>query len=56
MDSGEAKEFDSPVNLLKDNISIFTSLVNATGKESARYLKKMAMLNDQKDQYLTEEI
>lgn len=32
MDSGQAKEFDSPYNLLRIPTTLFTSLVNATGQ------------------------
>ena len=32
MDSGQAKEFDTPYNLLRIPTTLFTSLVNATGQ------------------------
>jgi hypothetical protein len=49
MDSGEAKEFDSPFSLLQDPKSIFSSLVDSSGKESARNLRKLAKMSAQKD-------
>ena len=42
MDRGKVAEFGPPSELLKDEAGIFTSMVNATGPESATQLKRMA--------------
>ena len=55
MDSGYLKEFDSPHNLLQDNKTIFSSMVNALDKNTIQYLTKMAKMNQPKDEDLSEE-
>lgn len=55
MDSGEIKEYDTPFNLLEDSSTIFSSLVDATGKESSRSLRKLAKMS-QRDEDLKEEL
>jgi ATP-binding cassette subfamily C (CFTR/MRP) protein 1 len=42
MDNGQIKEFDTPANLLADNNSLFTSLVNNSGQQSQILLKQTA--------------
>ena len=42
MYQGKVAEFGAPSELLKDETGIFTSMVNATGPESAAQLKRMA--------------
>ncbi|KAI8813612.1 P-loop containing nucleoside triphosphate hydrolase protein [Cladochytrium replicatum] len=42
LDGGNLIEFDSPHTLLKNPASLFTSLVDATGKENAQVLRKIA--------------
>jgi len=41
MDKGTVVEFDSPINLIRKK-GIFYEMVQATGKQSARYLRKIA--------------
>lgn len=45
MDKGRASEFDSPLNLLSknDDNGIFSQLVDATGAESSKALRQMAI-------------
>ena len=43
MDNGRASEFDSPTNLLSNEDGIFSQLVNATGIESSKALRQMAI-------------
>ena len=45
MDNGRASEFDSPLNLLSknDDNGIFSQLVDATGAESSKALRQMAI-------------
>lgn len=43
MNEGTAAEFDTPANLLRDQGSIFTSLVNNTTDDSANMLKNRAL-------------
>ena len=45
MDNGRASEFDSPLNLLSKNgdNGIFSQLVDATGAESSKALRQMAI-------------
>jgi len=42
MDKGELKEYDTPKNLLKNPLGIFSSLVQNTGPSTAEYLRKVA--------------
>merc|ERR1712166_1630359 len=43
MDNGRASEFDSPTNLLSNEEGIFSQLVDATGIESSKALRQMAV-------------
>lgn len=43
MDEGRAKEFGSPMELLENVDGAFSSLVDSTGKESARLLRNLAL-------------
>ncbi|EJK47265.1 hypothetical protein THAOC_34035 [Thalassiosira oceanica] len=42
MDQGRCAEFGSPAELLENEVGIFTSLVDATGKESSQTLRRIA--------------
>ncbi|KAI1307617.1 ATP-binding cassette sub-family C member 4 [Halotydeus destructor] len=42
LDAGQLAEFDEPITLLKDETSIFLSMVKATGKDTTTKLKLMA--------------
>lgn len=42
LDAGKVSEFDSPANLLKNPDSLFTKLVEATGKGTSSYLTRVA--------------
>jgi len=42
LDQGNVAEFDSPKKLLEDKSGIFSGMVAATGKGSAKHLKKIA--------------
>lgn len=42
MDKGKAVEIGSPSELLKDESGFFTSMVEATGPESAMQLRQLA--------------
>lgn len=44
MDAGRVAEFDSPLNLLQNPSSLFSSLVNDTGERSAKQLRQLAMM------------
>lgn len=41
MDAGEAREFDTPSNLLQDSTSLFSSMVDAYGEEQSKVLRRM---------------
>ena len=43
MDAGRASEFDSPANLLENDDGIFSQLVDATGAESSKALRELAI-------------
>ncbi len=43
MDAGRAVEFGSPVDLLKISEGVFSELVDATGSESSKALREMAI-------------
>jgi ABC-type multidrug transport system fused ATPase/permease subunit len=43
MDSGRAAEFDAPAKLLEKEEGIFSQLVDATGSESSRALRQLAI-------------
>jgi ABC-type multidrug transport system fused ATPase/permease subunit len=43
LDKGKVVEFDSPRNLLLDNKSHFSKLVDSTGMESAKELRKSVL-------------
>lgn len=43
MDSGKAAEFDAPAKLLEKEEGIFSQLVDATGSESSRALRELAI-------------
>lgn len=45
MDAGVAAEYDAPAALLADPSSIFSSMVNETGKATAAYLRGVAAGN-----------
>jgi len=45
MDKGKAAEFGTPNDLLKHKDSIFTQMVNATGKANAALLKEITFRN-----------
>lgn len=55
MEAGQAKEFDKPSNLLKDDNSLFCKLVEATGNATASKVTCMLFLtfkrSPQKDCY-----
>lgn len=42
MDAGQCVEFDTPLNLINKKDSAFNKLVQATGKEMTRTLRRMA--------------
>ena len=42
MANGKVKEIGPPRELLENEEGVFTAMVNATGKESAAQLKRMA--------------
>lgn len=42
MDAGTVKEFDTVPNLIKNKDSVFNQMINATGREMSRALRKMA--------------
>ncbi|KAI8806740.1 P-loop containing nucleoside triphosphate hydrolase protein [Cladochytrium replicatum] len=50
LDGGNLIEFDSPHNLLQNPDSLFTGLVEATGKENAQVLRKIAADRDRQRQ------
>ncbi|KAI8809085.1 P-loop containing nucleoside triphosphate hydrolase protein [Cladochytrium replicatum] len=50
LDGGNLVEFDTPHNLLQNDISFFTNLLEATGKENARVLRKVAADKNMLDQ------
>lgn len=41
LDAGQLKEFDTPANLLRQSGSIFASMVDDTGAESAKHLREV---------------
>ena len=43
MDAGKAAEFDAPAKLLETTNGIFSQLVNATGSESSKALRQLAI-------------
>jgi len=43
MDAGKAAEFDAPAKLLEDSDGIFSQLVDATGSESSKALRQLAI-------------
>ena len=42
MDKGELKEFDTPKNLLRNPLGLFSNLVGNAGPATAEYLRKIA--------------
>lgn len=42
MDAGHVEEFDTVPNLLANKDSSFNAMINATGKEMARSLRRIA--------------
>ena len=42
LDKGKVKEFDSPHELLKKRVGVFSKMVDATGKESSKALREVA--------------
>lgn len=40
LDAGQLREFDTPANLLRQEGSIFASMVDDTGAESAKHLRE----------------
>jgi ABC-type multidrug transport system fused ATPase/permease subunit len=55
LDKGKLIEFDSPANLLKDSKGIFTSMVDATGPDSAAHLRDIANGKASVDDDISEE-
>ena len=41
MDAGEIKEFDTPIKLLQDNTSLFSSMLDAYGEEQSKNLRRI---------------
>jgi hypothetical protein len=41
LDAGQLSEFDTPANLLRQEGSIFASMVDDTGAESAKHLREV---------------
>ena len=41
IDAGEIKEFDTPIRLLQDETSLFTSMVDAYGEEQSKSLRRI---------------
>ena len=46
MSDGQAVEFDTPLSLLQNKKSVFSSLVEKTGSEASRRLYQMAVEAD----------
>jgi len=42
LDQGQVRECDTPANLLRQEGSLFSNLVNETGKQNAEFLRSVA--------------